>query len=216
MTMEDLSENIIKEAEETIAMEDLSDNVIKEVEKAGEMQPMKVKTEEEAQSSSSNWGEWLNRSIHVPRRYKLIDDKDARQKSILTLQFAVMVSAIITKMLNPNYAIMASPGLNPDSFPDTDPFNFNYFLPMMSLLGVAIASLFLGTLSDRAGRKRIMLILAVISGAGSIAKYFARETFWGFCITQLVFGFFLGNLPIAMAYVGDVFTRKQKRDVNSA
>jgi MFS family permease len=133
---------------------------------------------------------------------------------MLTLQFAVMVSAINTKMLNPNYAIMASPGLNPDSFPDTDPFNFNsatYFLPMMSLLGVAIASLFLGTLSDRAGRKRIMLILAVISGGGSIAKYFARETFWGFCITQLVFGFFLGNLPIAMAYIGDVFTSKTEK-----
>jgi MFS family permease len=125
-----------------------------------------------------------------------------------------MVSAINTKMLNPNYAIMASPGLNPDSFPDTDPFNFSsatYFLPMMSLLGVAIASLFLGTLSDRAGRKHIMLILAVISGAGSIAKYFAKETFWGFCITQLVFGFFLGNLPIAMAYVGDVFTSKTEK-----
>jgi MFS family permease len=209
--MKDFSENVIKEVEETTTMEDFNEIVIKETE--GEMQPMKVKTEE-AHSSSSKWGEWLNRSVHYPRRYKLIDDKDARKKSMLTLQFAVMVSAINTKMLNPNYAIMASPGLSPDSFPDTDPFNFNsatYFLPMMSLLGVAIASLFLGTLSDRAGRKRIMLVLAMISGAGSIAKYFARETFWGFCITQLVFGFFLGNLPIAMAYIGDVYTSKTEK-----
>jgi MFS family permease len=56
-----------------------------------------------------------------------------------------------------------------------------------------------------------MLVLAVVSGFGSIAKYFARETFWGFCITQLVFGFFLGNLPIAMAYIGDVFTSKTEK-----
>jgi MFS family permease len=187
-----------------------------DAEEAGGMQPMKVETEEEAKYSSSTtkWVGWLNRSVHRPRRYKLVDDKDARKKSLLTLQFAVTVSAINTKMLNPNYAIMVSPGLNPDSFPDTDPFSFNsatYFLPMMSLLGVAIASLFLGQLSDRVGRKSVMLVLAVISGVGSIAKYFARETFWGFCIAQLVFGFFLGNLPIAMAYVGDVFTSNKEK-----
>jgi MFS family permease len=195
-------------------MENFSKTVIKE-EEAGGMQPMKVETEEEAKSStSSKWGEWLSRSVRLPHRYKLVDDKDARKKSLLTLQFVVMVSAINTKMLTPNYAIMASPGLNPDSFPDTDPFSFNsatYFLPMMSLLVVAIASLFLGQLSDRAGRKSVMLVLAVISGVGSIVKYFARETFWGFCIAQLVFGFFLGNLPIAMAYVGDVFTSKTEK-----
>jgi hypothetical protein len=114
--MEDFSENVIKVPEETITMEDLGENVIKEAEK---MQPMKVKTEEEAKSSSSKWGEWLNRAIHYPRRYKLVDNKDARQKSMLTLQFAVMASAINTKMLNPNYAIMCSPGLDPDSFSDT-------------------------------------------------------------------------------------------------
>jgi hypothetical protein len=81
--MKGFSENVIKEAEETIIVEDFSEVVIKEAE--GEMQPMKVKTEEEAQSSSAKWGEWLNRSVHFPRRYKLVDDKDARKKSMLTL-----------------------------------------------------------------------------------------------------------------------------------
>jgi hypothetical protein len=84
--MEDFSENVIKGTEETITTEVFtSENVIKEVEEAGEMQPMKVKTEGEAQSSSSKWGKWLNRSVPYPRRYKLVDDKDARQKSMLTL-----------------------------------------------------------------------------------------------------------------------------------
>lgn len=175
--------------------------------------------------TAHEWADWLSQSLpHVPHKYKLIEDPNARQKSLYTLQFAVAMSAINTKMLNPStflgflidwliahqkrshdntqtdYAIMAG-GLHEDSFPDTDPFDFNsatYFLPMMSLLGVAISSIFLGKLSDKLGRKRIIFGLAVISGIGSIVKFFTRETFWGFCITQLVFGFFLGNLPVAM------------------
>ena len=38
----------------------------------------------------------------------------------------------------------------------------------------------------------VLLVLAIISGIGNIVKYYTRATFWGFCITQLVFGFFLG------------------------
>jgi MFS family permease len=132
----------------------------------------------------------------------------------LTLKFAVLCSAINTKMLNPNYPIMVTPDAHPDSFPDTEPFDFNsatYFLPMMSLLGVAISSIFVGQLSDKVGRKIVILVMAIVSGFGSIAKYYTRDTFWAFAITNLVFGFFLGNLPVAMAYVGDVFTSKTEK-----
>ena len=93
---------------------------------------------------------------------------------------------------------MVTPGAHPDSFPDTEPFDFNsatYFLPLCSLVGVAVASVFLGQISDRVGRKKVLLILSWISVAGSIVKYFTRATFWGFCISNFVFGFFLGNLP---------------------
>ncbi|KAL3925136.1 MAG: hypothetical protein SGILL_000608 [Bacillariaceae sp.] len=151
----------------------------------------------------------------LPAKYRLIASGDDRKKSVRALQFAVLTAAISTKMLNPNYAIMVTPGLHPDSFDSTDPFDFNsatYFLPMMSLLGVAVASVFLGKLSDKSGRKKVLLLLSVISGFGNIVKYFTRATFWGFCITQLIFGFFLGNLPVAMAWVGDVFTSKKEKE----
>ena len=59
---------------------------------------------------------------------------------------------------------------------------------------MAIASVFLGQISDRVGRKRVLLVLAVVSGVGSIVKWFTRSTFWGFCISSFVFGFFLGNV----------------------
>lgn len=151
----------------------------------------------------------------LPRRYRLIAEDDVLQNSIQAVRFSVLCSSINTKMLNPNYPIMVQPGAHPDSFPDTEPFNFNaatYFLPMCSLLGVAIASVFLGQISDKVGRKRVILVLAWISAVGSVVKYFTTETFWGFCITQMVFGFFLGNLPVAMAYVGDIFTSKKEKE----
>jgi hypothetical protein len=162
----------------------------------------------------ATWSEWLRKSTRpmVPRRYRLVTEDDALRTSIRSVRLAVMTSAINTKMLNPNYPIMVTPLAHPDSFPETEPFDYNsatYFLPMCSLLGVAIASIFLGTISDKVGRKKVILVLAWVSCAGSIAKYFARETFWGFCITQIVFGFFLGNLPVGMAYIGDVFTNKK-------
>eukprot|EP00970_Alexandrium_tamarense_P020277 scaffold15044_cov193-Alexandrium_tamarense.AAC.2 len=118
-------------------------------------------------------------------------------------------------MLNPNFAIMCTPGASEDSFDNTEPFGFNsatYFLPMCTLIGVAFASTFIGTWSDRVGRKRVLLILAWVSAAGSIIKYFTKNTFWGFCASNFAFGFFLGNLPVGMAYIGDIESRKKKKD----
>jgi MFS family permease len=69
-------------------------------------------------------------------------------------------------------------------------------LPMCTLVGVAIASIFIGTLSDRYGRKSLLLILGWVSAVGSVVKYFTSDTFWGFCASNFAFGFFLGNLPV--------------------
>lgn len=152
---------------------------------------------------------------NLPAKYQLVSDDKARKNSLLALQIAVSVAAINSKMLSPNYPLMVRPGTHQDSFPSTEPFAVNsatYFLPMMTLLGIAIASLFLGPLSDRVGRKKVMFVLSLVSTVGSIVKYFMRGTFWGYCIVSLIFGFFLGNLPVAMAYIGDVFTDQEKKE----
>ncbi len=167
---------------------------------------------------SANVYDWLKHSyshVRLPRRFRLITEDDVLQNSILSVRFTTMCSAINTKMLNPNFPLMVQAGAHPDSFPNTEPFGFNsatYFLPLCSLLGVAIASIFLGQISDRVGRKKVILMLAWISSVGSIVKYFSKETFWGFCVTQIVFGFFLGNIPVAMAYVGDVYQTKKEKE----
>ena len=161
--------------------------------------------------------QWLKTqygNVRLPYRYRLISEENVLQNSIQSVRFTIMCSSINIKVLNPNYPIMVTPGAHPDSFPDTKPFAFNsatYFLPLSSLFGVAIASIFVGRMSDRIGRKKVLLFLTSISAIGSVVKYFTRKTFWGFCSAQFVFGFFLGNLPVAMAYVGDVYTAKKEK-----
>ena len=83
---------------------------------------------------------------------------------------------------------------------------------MCSLLGVAISSTLVGKLSDRVGRKQPLLWMSIISFAGNIVKYYTRNEFWPFCITNFIFGFFLGNLPVGMAYLGDIFSKKVDKE----
>lgn len=187
------------------------------------MEPMSISSSitKSHREDCDNWHSFLEklpmgrRSRHLPAKYQLVTDENARKYSIWTLQFSVLVAAINTKMLNPNFPIMATPDAHPDSFPDTEPFDFNsatYFIPLSTLIGVAISSVFIGQISDRIGRKRVLWILSFVSAFGSIAKFYSRNTFWGFCIANFVFGFFLGNLPVAMAYVGDIFPTKKEKE----
>ncbi|KAL7425971.1 hypothetical protein ACHAXM_000249 [Skeletonema potamos] len=159
--------------------------------------------------------QWRHEHYILPRYYKLQTEEETKNKSLYSVLFITLTSAVNTKMLNPNFAIMCNASANPESFPTTDPFGFNsatYFLPMCTLIGVAIASVFVGTLSDRLGRKILILVMGWVSAIGSVVKYFTRHTFWGFCISNFIFGFFLGNLPIGMAYIGDVEHNKKKKE----
>ena len=165
--------------------------------------------------------QWRSASYILPRHYKLLTEEETRKYSLWSVNFMIICSAVNKKMLNPNYAIMCTPESqsgNPGSFPDTEPFGFNsatYFLPFCTLIGDGIAGIFIGALSDRLGtRKTLMLVLGWISTIASVVKYFTRHTFWSFCISNLVFGFFMAILPIGLAYIGDVeHDRKKKNEL---
>eukprot|EP00934_Nitzschia_sp_Nitz4_P006897 Nitzschia sp. Nitz4//scaffold25_size161228//144463//149493//NITZ4_002455-RA/size161228-augustus-gene-0.119-mRNA-1//1//CDS//3329544661//6887//frame0 len=151
----------------------------------------------------------------LPTRYRLMSEKKAMDRSMNAILFTVVAAAISTRLLTPNFPIMVTQGAHPDSFPDTEPFDFNsatYFLPMCSLLGVAAASAFVGKISDKIGRKKVLVALAVVSAVGGIVKYFCRARFWPYCTAEFFFGFFLGNLPVALAYLGDVATSKHDKE----
>jgi MFS family permease len=84
---------------------------------------------------------------------------------------------------------------------------------MTALLGVAIASLVIGTLSDKVGRRPCVLACLYASIALSMIKYFARASFWGFCAANFANGLFSATLPLAMAYMGDVFKTKEDKQM---
>ena len=108
-----------------------------------------------------------------------------------------------------------SPGAHEDSFPSTDPFGFSaatYFVPMTALLGVAIASLVIGKLSDIKGRKPCLLLCLYGSTIGCILKFIARKSFWFYNAMNLLNGLFSASVPVALAYAGDVNETKREKD----
>lgn len=102
-----------------------------------------------------------------------------------------------------------------DSFPSTAPFEFSsaqYFLPMTAMVGTGIAATFVGSLSDRIGRRPVMLVCVAFGVLGSIAKYLARGSFWGFCAANFVTGLFGATLAVSMAYASDVAHTRAEKD----
>jgi MFS family permease len=70
---------------------------------------------------------------------------------------------------------------------------------MTTLVGTAIAATFIGGLSDKLGRRPLMLICVGFGVIGSIAKYFARGSFWAFCAVNFITGLFGATLALALA-----------------
>eukprot|EP00957_Ditylum_brightwellii_P191412 14572920-Ditylum_brightwellii.AAC.1 len=93
----------------------------------------------------------LCNSFQLPNPFK-----DVCRASLYQLRFAVFCASVNSRLLTVNFPFMVGKD-HPDAFPNTKPFDFNsatYFIPMCSMLGIAIASTFVGKLSDHVGRKR--------------------------------------------------------------
>ena len=154
------------------------------------------------------WGSLpLLQNKNTTGKYRLITERNVLNRSVQALKFASLTNQVSITILAPNYPFLVIPENHPDSFPSTDPFGFigaTYFLPMAGLLAVALVSPFVGSISDKYGRRPVLLISIGGSCIFTIAKYFARRTFWGFCTVSFVNGLFGGVVPVALAYVSDV------------
>lgn len=152
---------------------------------------------------------------NVQAKYRLVAEQDVLRWSVYTVKFAAFTSAVDKAILTPNFPFLTMEGGHEESFPSTAPFDFvaaTYFLPMTALLGTAISSVFIGRLSDRYGRRPFLLACAGLSVLGSIAKYLARDTFWGFCSANFLNGLFGATLPVAMAYISDVHPSRAEKN----
>jgi MFS family permease len=83
---------------------------------------------------------------------------------------------------------------------------------MTALVGSAIAATFIGGLSDKVGRRPVMLVCIAAGVIGSIVKYFCRSSFWGFCAANFITGLFGATLAIGMAYASDVAHTRPEKD----
>jgi hypothetical protein len=89
---------------------------------------------------------------------QLLTDRRVFSMSISAVRLAVFADTLNSMVTWPNYALMALPGSHPDSFPSTAPFQFSaatYFIPLTGLLGMAIAGVFAGKISDRVGMDHV-------------------------------------------------------------
>jgi len=152
--------------------------------------------------------------IDLPVSKKLFTDKQLYNISLWAVRMAVLTDSINTTILRPNYPFMVSSGF-PGAFPTTAPFAFGaaqYFVPLTALIGTAIAATFVGSLSDKFGRRPAILICVGFGFVGSLGKYFARSSFYAFCAVNFVTGLFGATLPVATAYASDVALSRTEKD----
>jgi DHA1 family tetracycline resistance protein-like MFS transporter len=71
------------------------------------------------------------------------------------------------------------------------------------------ATAILGRLSDRTGRRPILLATMVINAAGYLLFAFAGS-YWALLLSRLVAGFGGGNISVAQAYIADITTAEDR------
>ena len=129
---------------------------------------------------------------------------------------ANLLSKTLSLLLNlgGNYPTLVLPDGHPDSFPSTRPLGFAaaiYCISLFNGLGSGLVSIFAGALSDKFGRKPILLANLLGGTAATIAKYLARRNYWAFCAMVFVNGLFQSTPAISMVYVSDLFKDDRKR-----
>lgn len=122
---------------------------------------------------------------------------------------------VSTNHLITNYSIMVNNDAHIDSFPSTDPFESaaaTNFIPMMQLIGISITTTVSGFISDKVGRKPIILISMSGSTVAGVVQWFCRKSFWPFCLASLFAGLTAGSFPVTLAYTSDVLPSKIEKE----
>ena len=65
----------------------------------------------------------LTQKLSPARYQQLVTNEDVRNWSLYALRYGIFADAVTGSILQPNYAIMARPGADDESFDSTDPFD---------------------------------------------------------------------------------------------
>ena len=172
--------------------------------------------QQDQQSSSTQTVSGKNVVVAESPASALDDSIEPGSKAaIWSMRFAVFADTIIQHIVGSNYALMVLPGGSDESFPTTKPFDFAaayYFIPLCADVGIVISSLLFGSLSDKIGRKKCILICMYCGSIGCAMKYFARTDFWVFSFATFITGLFGGSYAVAAAWASDVAPTRHQKD----
>eukprot|EP00588_Corethron_pennatum_P011427 CAMPEP_0194268774 /NCGR_PEP_ID=MMETSP0169-20130528/3045_1 /TAXON_ID=218684 /ORGANISM="Corethron pennatum, Strain L29A3" /LENGTH=612 /DNA_ID=CAMNT_0039010149 /DNA_START=151 /DNA_END=1989 /DNA_ORIENTATION=- len=142
-------------------------------------------------------------------------DEKVLQRSILVLYLAVFINYANRLALSPVIPILTEPGLHKDSFESIGPFvpfTAFCFIGGLSNLGSFFANIIGGTVSDKVGRKPVIMAALCGSIISQIAIYFMRNSFWGFSVSTFFLGLFTNTATLAFGYLSDVIQDRTKLD----
>jgi hypothetical protein len=134
--------------------------------------------------------------------------------AVMATLFCVFTDSMNLQCTAPNYPLMVRPNGHPDSFPNTDPFGdaaSQYMISGASKGAAFIANLSAGYLSDHLGRWRVILTNLLCSVVLTIAKYFARKSFWAFTAVTFANGLFGSTVGVSLGYMTDVYSKDRKK-----
>jgi len=163
--------------------------------------------------------------VELDSHHKLLVDENVLNASMNAIYFGVFVDAVCGSILGPNYPFMTmrlvdetgratDDPLDDEGFPDLGGLGettANYVIPACAALAVSLSGLILAPISDKIGRKPIILLCLYVGVGGCILKYYCRHTFWGFCGANFANGLFGCSVTIACAYVGDLFEHEPSK-----
>lgn len=149
--------------------------------------------------------------------------KSTKDRIFMLLCLSALVDTMGASLLSPAYAMAVSraagavppeSGIHQDAFPDV-PLSFSLAVNSISsamVLGGVFSSLSMGPLSDRLGRKPL-IITGLLGGAfGYLLMYIAGAVFNSyifFVAAMFINGLFSGTKSVMMSYFADVYTPEE-------
>ncbi|KAL7532229.1 hypothetical protein ACHAWF_004057 [Thalassiosira exigua] len=132
----------------------------------------------------------------------------AKSHAAYAMLFAVFSDAVNLMCCAPNYPMMVTPGANDDSFPSIEPFGeatASYVLLGGVSFALVVSNILFGLLAGKIGSRTCTMILMAGSVIFTIARYFARGTFWSFTILSFVNALFGSTVAVGNGYISILF-----------